>query len=89
MLLYILFKIPGISDSARIEFITYFIINIIYLHINFSYIFYFGQLKYIFPSIYIDSISRVYLCVTDAIKVLFKLKKEKTDVIEENKAQQI
>ena len=84
---YILFKIPGISDSARIEFITYFIINIIYLHINFSYIFYFGQLKYIFPPIYLNSISKVYICLSDTVRALFKLKKEKTNVIDENKAQ--
>ena len=85
--LYILIKISGISDSARIEFITYFIINIIYLHINFSYIFYFGQLKYIFPPIYLNSISKVYICLSDTVRVLFKLKKEKTNVIDENKAQ--
>ena len=85
---YFLINIPGISDSARVEFLTYFFINVIYLISNFTYFFFFGQLKYIFPRIYIDSISRVYLCVTDAIKVLFKLKKEKTDIIEENKAQQ-
>ena len=84
---YILIKIPGISDSARIEFITYFIINIIYLHINFSYIFYFGQLKYIFPPIYLNSISKVYICLSDTVRALFKLKKEKTNVIDENKAQ--
>ena len=52
-----------------------------------TYFFFFGQLKYIFPSNYIDSISRIYLCITDSIKILFKLKKEKTDIIEENKAQ--
>ena len=85
--LYILINIPGISDSARIEFITYFIINIIYLHINFSYIFYFGQLKYIFPPIYLNSISKVYICLSDTVRALFKLKKEKTNVIDENKAQ--
>ena len=85
---WILTKLPGVSDSARVEFLTYFFINIIYLIANFSYFFYFGQLKYIFPSIYIRSISSVYLCLTDAFKVLFKLKKEKTDVIEEKKAQQ-
>ena len=85
---WILAKLPGISDSARVEFITYFFINIIYLISNFSYFFYFGQLKYIFPSIYINAISSIYLCITDAVKILFKLKKEKTDVIGESKAQQ-
>ena len=45
-------------------------------------------MKYIFPSIYINAISSIYLCITDAVKILFKLKKEKTDVIGESKAQQ-
>ena len=85
---YFLLYIPKISDSARVEFLTYFFINIIYLISNFTYFFFFGQLKYIFPSNYINSISRIYLCITDSIKILFKLKKEKTDIIEENKAQQ-
>ena len=84
---YILVKIPGISDSARIEFITYFFINIIYLFINFSYFFYFGQLQYMFPPIYLSSISKIYICLSDTVRAIFKLKKEKTDVIEENKAQ--
>ena len=84
---WILVKLPGISDSARIEFITYFFINIIYLLINFSYFFYFGQLKYIFPPIYLSSISRIFICVSDTVRTLLKLKKEKTDVIEENKIQ--
>ena len=85
---WILVKLPGVSDSARVEFITYFFINVIYLIINFSYFFYFGQLKFIFPSYYISSINSIYICLTDTVKVLFKLKKEKTNVIEENKAQQ-
>ena len=84
---YFLVYIPRISDSARVEFLTYFFINILYLISNLTYFFFFGQLKYIFPSNYIDSISRIYLCITDSIKILFKLKKEKTDIIEENKAQ--
>ena len=84
---WILIELPRVCDSARVEFLTYFFINLVYLISNFAYFFYFGQLKYIFPEIYIKSISRIYLCITDSIKILFKLKKEKTDVIEENKAQ--
>jgi hypothetical protein len=85
---WILVKLPGVSDSARVEFITYFFINVIYLIINFSYFFFFGQLKFIFPFYYLSPINSIYICLTDTFKILFKLKKEKTDVIEENKAQQ-
>ena len=84
---WILIELPRVCDSARVEFLTYFFINLVYLISNFAYFFYFGQLKYIFPEKYISSISRIYICITDSIKILLKLKKEKTDVIEENKVQ--
>ena len=69
---WILIELPRVCDSARVEFLTYFFINLVYLISNFAYFFYFGQLKYIFPEIYIKSISRIYLCITDSIKILFK-----------------
>ena len=85
---WILIYISGVASSAKVEFMTYLFINIIYLILNFSYFFYFGQLKFIFPSYYLSSISRIFICFTETINIIFKLKKEKTDVIEENKAQQ-
>ena len=85
---WLLVNIGGVSSNAKAEFMTYMFINIIYLILNFSYFFYFGQLKYIFPSIYLDAINSLYICVIDTAKTIFKLKKDKTDVIEDNKARQ-
>ena len=85
---WILANIERVSSSAKPEFISYMFINVIYLISNFLYFSYFGQLKYIFPSNYLDAINSLYICVIDSAKIIFKLKKEKTDVIEENKARQ-
>lgn len=85
---WILANIGGVASGTKAEFMTYMCINVVYLILNFSYFFYFGQLKYIFPSNYLDSINSLYICAIDSAKAIFKLKKEKTDVIEENKARQ-
>ena len=68
---------------------TYMFINILCLITNFSYFFFFGQLKFKFRQIYFDSINRIYICLIDTAIIFFKLKKEKTDVIEEKQIQKI
>ena len=76
------------AASAKVMFITYFIIAIIYLIVDFAYIFWVGQLNYIFPSDYLRPINDLIHGIIDRAIITFKLDKLKTNVISEAKAQQ-
>ena len=75
------------ASSAKVMFITYFIITNIYLVIDFAYIFWVGQLKYIFPEDYLKPINDLLYGIIDRSILVFKLGKNKTDVVSEAKAQ--
>lgn len=85
--LVILSKLTSAPSAAKVIFITYLFISIIYLVIDFSYFFFAGQLKYIFPSDYLRSMTAVYYGSIERAMITFKLRKGKTNVIEESKAQ--
>ena len=80
-------KLTSAPSAAKVIFITYLFISIIYLVIDFSYFFFAGQLKYIFPSDYLRSMTAVYYGSIERAMITFKLRKGKTNVIEESKAQ--
>ena len=81
-------KISKCATNEKVVFITYLIIVIIYLAIDFSYFFWGGQLKYIFPPDYLRPISDIYIGIIDKAIMTFKLDKLKTNIISEAKAQQ-
>ena len=82
------FKIAKCAESAKTVFITYLMIAIIYIIIDFAYFFWAGQLNYIFPPEYLKPISDLYNGIVDRAMMTFKLGKYKTNVISEAKAQQ-
>ena len=84
---YILMRISNLSSSAKVVFITYMFIVIIYLVVDFSYFFWLGQLKYIFPQKYLRSLNDLYYGIIDKAMTTFKIKKPKTDIVNEVKTQ--
>ena len=80
-------KLTSAPSGSKVVFITYLFITIIYLVIDFSYFFFAGQLKYIFPSNYLRSITAVYYGAVERAMITFKLRKGKANVIAESKAQ--
>ena len=53
--------------------------------IDFSYLFWGGQLKYIFPPDYLTPISDLYLIIIEKVIMIFKLDKLKPNIIDEAK----
>ena len=80
-------KISQSSSSEKVIFITFMIIVITYLVIDFSYIFFAGQLKYIFPPIYLKPMMAAYYGLVERAMISFKLKKKQTNIIYEANAQ--
>ena len=87
--LYLLLRLARLSSNAKVVFLTYIFICIIYLVIDFSYIFWLGQLKYIFPYKYLRSINDIYHGIIGKAMITFKLRKRKTDIVTEAKAQKV
>ena len=85
--LVVLSSLSKCAASAKVMFITYFIIDIIYLVLDFSYLFWVGQLKYIFPEDYLKPINDLLYGIIDRTLMLFKLGKNKTNVVSEAKVQ--
>ena len=80
-------KLTSAPSGSKVALITYLFISIIYLVIDFSYFFFAGQLKYIFPSDYLRSITAVYYGSIERVMITFKLRKGKTNIIAESQAQ--
>lgn len=85
--LVVLARLSNCASSAKVMFISYFIIANFYLVIDFAYFFWAGQLKYIFPPDYIRPITDLLNGVIDRIIMTFKLGKDKTNVVSEAKTQ--
>ena len=85
--LVVLARLSSSASSAKVMFISYFIIANFYLVIDFAYFFWAGQLKYIFPPDYIRPIADLLKGIIDRIIMTFKLVKDKTNVVSEAKAQ--
>jgi hypothetical protein len=86
--LVILSSLSGAKPEAKVVLLTYFIIAVLYIVIDLSYIFWTGQLKYIFPKEYLNPLDSILNGFVDKALIKFKLRKPKTDIIQEAKAQQ-
>ena len=86
--LVILNSLSGAKPEAKVVLLTYLIISVLYIIIDLSYVFWTGQLKYIFPKDYLKPIDSILNGVVDKAMIKFKLRKRKTDVISEAKVQQ-
>ena len=83
--------LSGLSKAkpeAKVVLLTYLLIAALYLVIDLAYIFWAGQLKYIFPPDYLKPIDSLINGVVDKTLIKFKLRKPKTDLVSEAKAQQ-
>ena len=86
--LFMLIKVSRSEEYLKVVFLTYIFISIIYLVIDFSYIFWIGQLQYIFPQEYLKPIKDLYDGIVEKAVIYFKLEKRKTNVVSEAKEQQ-
>lgn len=86
--LFMLYKVSSSAEYLKVVFLTYIFISIIYLVIDFSYVFWIGQLQYIFPPEYLKPIKDLYDGIVEKAVVTFKLEKIKTNVVSEAKTQQ-
>ena len=86
--LVILSGLSGAKPEAKVVLLTYLLISILYMIIDLSYVFWTGQLKYVFPREYLKPIDSIFNGVVDKAMVRFKLRKPKTDIVSEAKVQQ-
>ena len=86
--LVILNSLSGAKPEAKVVLLTYLIISVLYIIIDLSYVFWTGQLKYVFPKDYLKPIDSILNGVVDKAMITFKLRKPKTDVISEARVQQ-
>ena len=86
--LFMLLKVSRSEEYLKVVFLTYIFISIIYLVIDFSYIFWIGQLQYIFPQEYLKPIKDLYDGIVEKAVITFKLEKRKTNIVSEAKEQQ-
>ena len=86
--LVILSSLSGAKPEAKVVLLTYLLISVLYMVIDLAYIFWTGQLKYVFPKEYLRPIDSLFNGIVDRAMVTFKIRKPKTDVVSEAKAQQ-
>ena len=86
--LVILNSLSGAKPEAKVVLLTYLIISVLYIIIDLSYVFWTGQLKYVFPKDYLKPIDSILNGVVDKAMITFKLRKPKTDIISEARVQQ-
>ena len=85
--LIVLSSLNSAKTEAKVVLLTYLLIAILYITIDLAYVFWTGQLKYVFPKEYLRPIDSVFGGMVDKAMTTFKLKKPKTDVINEAKVQ--
>jgi hypothetical protein len=68
-----LLKVSRSAEYLKVVFLTYIFISIIYLVIDFSYVFWIGQLQYIFPQEYLKPIKDLYDGIVEKAVIYFKL----------------
>ena len=86
--LVVLSSLSGAIPAIKVILLTYLLISVLYMIIDLSYVFWTGQLKYVFPREYLKPIDSIFNGVVDKAMVRFKLRKPKTDIISEAKVQQ-
>ena len=73
--------------EVKVVLLTYFLISILYIYIDVSYIFWIEQLKYSFPKEYLRPLESILFGIVDKALIRFKLRKPKTDIVSEENAQ--
>ena len=86
--LVVLSSLSGAKPEVKVVLLTYLLISVLYMIIDLSYVFWTGQLKYVFPREYLKPIDSIFNGVVDKAMVRFKLRKPKTDIVSEAKVQQ-
>lgn len=86
--LVVLFSLSNAKANAKVVLLTYLLINALYIVIDFAYILWIEQLKYVFPKEYLRSFESLLMGIVDKALVRFNLKKPKTNVVSEANAQQ-
>lgn len=83
----ILASLSRVKLNAKVVLLTYFLISILYIYIDVSYIFWIEQLKYSFPKEYLRPLESILFGIVDKALIRFKLRKPKTDIVSEENAQ--
>ena len=79
--------LSGSKPEVKVVLLTYLLIAVLYIVIDLAYIFWAEQLKYIFPPDYLKPIDSLLNGMVDKALVKFKIRKQKTDIVSEAKAQ--
>ena len=85
--LIILNALSDATSDNKVILLSYLLMALLYIYIDGSYIFWTVQLRYIFPKEYLKPINSLFDGIVDKALVKFKLRKPKTNVISEDKAQ--
>ena len=83
----ILTALSKVKLNARVILLTYFLISILYIYFDVSYIFWIEQLKYTFPKEYLRPIESILFGIVGKALIRFILRKPKTDIVSEENAQ--
>ena len=75
------------DGNAKVVFLTFMLIAILYIVVDLSYIFWIGHLRYVFPPEYLRPINAFIYGMVDKIVTKFNLGKLKTNIIKEDKIQ--
>jgi hypothetical protein len=86
--LVVLASLSSAKPEAKVVLLSYLLIAVLYVIADVAFIFWIDQLKYSFPKEYLIPIESLIMGVVDKALVKFKLRKPKTDVVNEANAQQ-
>ena len=86
--LVILYSLSGAVAEAKVVLLTYLIIAGLYIIIDLAFVFWTGQLKFVFPPDYLRPIDSLLNGMVEKAMIKFKIKKPKTNVVAEAKVQQ-
>jgi len=71
------------TNNYKVIFLSYLIIALLYIAVDFSYIFWTNSLKYTFPYIYLEPIYDTFTGTVTKLIRRFKIGKKETDIKEE------
>ena len=85
--LVILNSLSDAKNENKVILLSYMIMAVLYIVLDLAYAFWTVQLKYIFPKEYLKLFDAMFDGIVDKALIKFKLRKQKTSVISEDKSQ--
>lgn len=85
--LIILANLSDAISNSKVIMLSYILAAVLYLVIDFTYLSWVGHLKYVFPREYLKPLDSIYTGFVTNLMVKLKLRKPKTDIVDEINAQ--